>query len=162
MFKKSGFTLVELLIVISIIAMLSVVGLVSYTNFLKNSRDAKRQSDIKFIQSALEQYFADQKHYPATITFNSALTNKTGIELSPAGDTKTYLTTVPPGPTSVAEYLYKAYKCDNSDCSTKSACEATDAKKCARYCLYAKGERLSQTISFCPAQTDYTYSVTNP
>lgn len=145
MASKSGFTLVELLIVVSIIAILSVIGFVSYTNFLKNSRDAKRQSDLKFIQSALEQYFADQKHYPFTVTSGSAL----------SFGNRTYMSTVPSEP-SGSGYLYEAYKND-----AKTSCQS-DETECNRYCLYAKAENLNQTASFCPTQTGYTLSVTTP
>lgn len=63
-----GFTLIELLIVIVIVAILSTIGIVYYGNFLKNSRDAKRQSDLKFIQSALEAYHADNLSYPTDLS----------------------------------------------------------------------------------------------
>lgn len=96
MSKHSGFTLVELLIVITIIAILSVIGLVVYGNFLKNSRDSKRQSDLKFIQSALENYHADQLYYPASL----------GTTL--ISGTKIYMTRVPtdPKPSPYPNYLY--------------------------------------------------------
>lgn len=52
--KKSGFTLVELLVVISIIAILSVIGMAIFTGVQKNARDAKRRADIDAIGNALE------------------------------------------------------------------------------------------------------------
>jgi len=61
---RRGFTLIELLIVISIIALLSLIGLVAYSEFLKTARNNKRLSDLKLIQSALEDYHADQLYYP--------------------------------------------------------------------------------------------------
>lgn len=57
MFKK-GFTLLELLVVIGIITILIVFGATSYSTAQKKSRDAKRKSDLKAIQSALEQYYS--------------------------------------------------------------------------------------------------------
>lgn len=101
---RSGFTLIELLIVVSIIALLSIIGLVSYTTFLKNTRDAKRQSDLKQIQSALEQYRADQFFYPTAIVFGAPLTNTTGNPSSPAV-TRTYLNVVP-SDSALPQYCY--------------------------------------------------------
>lgn len=52
--QNKAFTLVELLVVISIIAILSIIGLAIYTNIQKNARDAKRQADIGTIANAME------------------------------------------------------------------------------------------------------------
>src|SRR3989338_10013359 len=55
---KFGFTLMELLVVISIIAILITVGLTSFSTAQKKARDTKRKSDIKEVQTSLEQYFS--------------------------------------------------------------------------------------------------------
>lgn len=53
-----GFTLLELLVVIGIIAILIALGAVSYSSAQKKARDTKRKSDMKDIQNALEQYYS--------------------------------------------------------------------------------------------------------
>lgn len=52
-----GFTLVELMVVISIIAILSVIGITIYSNVQKSARDAKRKADIDAIAIAMEARF---------------------------------------------------------------------------------------------------------
>lgn len=52
--NPSGFTLVELLVVISIIAILSVIGITIFTGVQKNARDSKRRGDVEAISKALE------------------------------------------------------------------------------------------------------------
>ena len=52
--NPSGFTLVELLVVISIIAVLSVIGIAVYTTIQPDARNAKRRADIDAIAKALE------------------------------------------------------------------------------------------------------------
>ncbi len=62
--KYLGFTLIELMIVIVIIAILATIGLVMYTNVQRSARDSKRIQDINAIQNALEQYRAFNGSYP--------------------------------------------------------------------------------------------------
>lgn len=89
--SRSGFTLIELLVTISIIAIITAIGFVAYSTVSKQGRDAKRQSDLKSIQSALEQYRADQGNYPANLpSVGSPI-------ISPDGS-KTYLSQLPEDP----------------------------------------------------------------
>jgi|WetSurMetagenome_2_1015567.scaffolds.fasta_scaffold528884_2 prepilin-type N-terminal cleavage/methylation domain-containing protein len=62
--NKNGFTLVELLISISIIAILSVVLTISFSNAQKSSRDQRRIADLKAVQNAAEQVFLLSGSYP--------------------------------------------------------------------------------------------------
>lgn len=52
--KNKGFTLVELLVVVSIIAILSVIGLAVYTNAQKNTRDGIRRVEINNLAKSIE------------------------------------------------------------------------------------------------------------
>lgn len=63
---RKGFTLIELLVVVSIIAILSAVGLATFTNAQRKARDARRQSDLKAIQNAAEQYYLQNSVYPTS------------------------------------------------------------------------------------------------
>lgn len=62
--KIRGFTLVELMVAISILALLSTVALVAYSGVRKSARDAKRREEIKMIVAALEVYRAQNGDYP--------------------------------------------------------------------------------------------------
>lgn len=52
--KKSGFTLVELLVVITIIGILSAIGMASFSNVQNKAKDAKRRADVDSVVKAFE------------------------------------------------------------------------------------------------------------
>lgn len=54
--NRMGFTLVELIITMSLIAILSSFGMNGYLNSQKRARDAERQSDLYQYKVALENY----------------------------------------------------------------------------------------------------------
>ena len=68
--KNGGFTLIELLVVIAIIGLLATLAVVSLNNARAKSRDAKRVSDIRQLQTALELYFSDNDIYPNNVATN--------------------------------------------------------------------------------------------
>ncbi len=61
-----GFTLIELLVVIAIIGLLSTLSVVALNSAREKARNARRVSDVKQVQTALELYFNDVGRYPDT------------------------------------------------------------------------------------------------
>lgn len=99
---KHGFTLVELLVVMSIIGVLTTIGLGSFATAQMRGRDAQRKSDLKQISHALEIYYSDHGTYPSTLTFGSEFT-----------DSKTvYFKEVPVDPSSGYSYVYRTVPSD--------------------------------------------------
>lgn len=64
--SSRGFTLVEMLVVISIIGILSSIVMVSINGARAHARDAKRVADIEQMKLLLENYWQDYKEYPDT------------------------------------------------------------------------------------------------
>lgn len=62
---KKGFTLIEILIVVAIIALLATIVLVGVGTFRSKGRDAKRISDLNSVRNVLELYFTKYGNYPA-------------------------------------------------------------------------------------------------
>lgn len=88
---KHGFTLIELLIVIAVIGGLSSIAIFSFNGSQRSARDAKRQSDLKQYQTAVET-FANRSNglFPA-VSGNqdlSAMCSTLGLSSCP-DDTRT-------------------------------------------------------------------------
>ncbi len=100
---KAGFTLIELLVVIGIIGVLASVVLASLNTARRKSRDARRVSDMKQVQLALELYFDSQNPtaYPAG-DYAAATTALEGANCGGAA----CINTMPTDPTGTNPYQY--------------------------------------------------------
>jgi len=63
--RAAGFSLLEILVVVSIVAILAGVLLVNFSDTSASGRDAKRQADLRMLQNAIEQYKNKHGRYPA-------------------------------------------------------------------------------------------------
>jgi prepilin-type N-terminal cleavage/methylation domain-containing protein len=65
MTKQNGFTLVEILVVVAIVAIIGTLSAVAVNSARSKQRDATRLSNIRQMQSALEDYFNENNTYPS-------------------------------------------------------------------------------------------------
>lgn len=73
--SKSGFTIVELLVVLVIIALLAAVMSVAYISIQAQSRDTKRSADAVTFVGALEAFYDKNGEYPAGCATSSNCTD---------------------------------------------------------------------------------------
>ncbi len=92
--RNKGFTLTEMLIVITLIAILAIGALVLYQNQIGKSYDAIRKRDLNNLKIAFEHYYSDHACYPST----SILSNCGGTDLAP------YLDKIPCDPQTGEPY----------------------------------------------------------
>ena len=99
-FTRKGFTLIELLVVIAIIGVLASIVLASLNTARAKSRDARRISDVKQLQLALELYFdgAGTGQYPAA-NGNCTVADHQGLNVLV---TNNYISSIPTDPNSAA------------------------------------------------------------
>lgn len=103
MSMRRGFTLIEVLVAVTIVAVLVSIGVVSYGSVNKRSRDAKRKGDVEQLRSALEMYRADNGYYPNTGSGSWA--DASGLSTALVS---TYLPAIPSDPKTTQTYRYKA------------------------------------------------------
>jgi general secretion pathway protein G len=61
---QSGFTLVEFIVAVSVLAILAGAVIPRVTNHLAGARDEQRLADIRAVQAAIEQFHRDKQRYP--------------------------------------------------------------------------------------------------
>lgn len=124
---KSGFTLVELLVVISIIGILSTLILANFNAARERGRDAQRKSDLRNIQTALRLFYNDIGRYPTSENGNiiGCFSNSPVYRActwgeqwkDPVNNSTVYMSTLPKDPlntsTNLVQYYYTWVDSDN-------------------------------------------------
>jgi prepilin-type N-terminal cleavage/methylation domain-containing protein len=62
--KKSGFTLIEMIVVVAIIGILSTLLLVSVSGIRKNAQDTRRKSNLENVRGAVIMYYSVKSSWP--------------------------------------------------------------------------------------------------
>jgi len=150
-----GFTLVELLVVMTIIGILAVVSLANFRTSQMKARDAQRKSDLRQIANALEAYMSDHGGYPPSSTNGKIKACRCGngnVECEWGGDSgerefcdannTVYMSKVPGDPTGSPNYCYwsdgKSFKLYAKLENSKDP-EAKGPYTCAGYASYNFG-----------------------
>lgn len=127
--RKKGFTLIELLVVIAVIGMLSSIVLVSMGGARKKARDARRQSDLRQISSAMELCYDD----PNCAGPDRYIATSAGVNTVTQIDTD-------------GTPLYLKVPCDPSGCSVGYRWTDNSAAPAYQYyCVFAQSESEANT-----------------
>ncbi|HCC84383.1 MAG TPA: hypothetical protein DEP87_01765 [Candidatus Pacebacteria bacterium] len=124
--RQAGFTIVELLVVATIIIILTTIGIVSYSQALMNSRNGKRKADLESVRQALILYKADNGYYPSA-TWATLLTTMG----------TTYISALPTDPKTGYTYTYSG-----------GSCTGASPVKCQAFTLGANLETTSGTTAY--------------
>jgi len=65
--RADGFTLIELMVVISLIVVLAGLAVVQYRNAVVLGKEAVLKTDLFRMKDAIDQYYADKGQYPASL-----------------------------------------------------------------------------------------------
>ncbi len=148
---ERGFTLIELMIVVAIIAILAGILIPNFVNARAQAQTSACESNLRAIATAMELYYADNQHYPDAGAVPDALNTATVTYLSntprdpadasatpakytftvPTGDGQSYLILCPG--THAATTLAKINKDDGTGKSSGTLCGAAGCTKSIEY-----------------------------
>jgi len=95
---ETGFTLIELMVVVALISVLAGMGVVMYGNSIKRTREAVLREDLFRMRDAIDQYYADKAKYPASLEALVAEGYLRGIPRDPVTNSSETWVTVPSEP----------------------------------------------------------------
>jgi len=67
--RSSGFTLIEILVVVAILGIIVAIAVVNYLNAIGRARQRRSMSDMRSIATAVEAYATDLNRYPPASGF---------------------------------------------------------------------------------------------
>ena len=65
--SAGGFTLIEVLIVVTLVVVLASIGMPTYQNSVRRSKEAVLREDLFRLRDAIDQYYADKNKYPQAL-----------------------------------------------------------------------------------------------
>jgi type II secretion system protein G len=148
---ESGFTLIELMIVVAIIAILAGILIPNFVNARAQAQTSACESNLRAIATAMELYYADNQRYPDPGNVPDALNTTTVTYLNntprdpadagvtpgkytftqPTGDGQSYLIACPG--THAASTLAKLNKDNGSGTGSAGLCGAQGCTKTIEY-----------------------------
>jgi len=97
----NGFTIVELLIVIVVIAILAAISVIAYNGIQSRARDNDRINDMNVIKKSLALFYIDNGYYPARPEFFDANFRRNTLKIPDSAVT-------PPGTSNTIGYCWSS------------------------------------------------------
>lgn len=104
--RARGFTLIELMVVMAIIASLLSLALPRYFNSVERSRESVLKQDLHIMRDAIDKYFADRGRYPQTLDELAEKRYLRRVPADPITDSVSTWITLPPPEGEVREGVY--------------------------------------------------------
>ena len=66
--RQAGFTLIELMITMVVLAIIAAIAIPSYTDYIRRGKIPEATSGLQAMKTKMEQYFQDNRNYPTNGT----------------------------------------------------------------------------------------------
>ena len=99
--KKSGFTLIELMVVLAVIATLLAIAVPRYFASLEKSREAVLHQDLALLRETLDKYYGDKGKYPDAIDDLVNSKYLRSVPVDPITDSNATWVSIPPEPPEI-------------------------------------------------------------
>ena len=114
--KNSGFTLVEILIVVVILGILAAIVIPQFTQASTEAREASLRSNLQSVRSQIELYKIQHNDFAPTsnLTFENQMCGRTDQNgtVNAAGEFGPYLQAIPVNPFTSGDTINAAYVVD--------------------------------------------------
>jgi general secretion pathway protein G len=99
-----GFTLIEMIVVMTLISLLLTLAIPRYLSAVDNGRFNVRKQNVATMRDAIDKFFGDQGKYPETLDELVARRYLREVPLDPVTETANWVVVAPPDPTLGAVY----------------------------------------------------------
>lgn len=100
--RRRGFTLIELMVVMAVIAVLLTIAVPRYFAHVERSKEAVLRENLNLMRDAIDKYYADKGAYPADLTELVTSRYLRAVPTDPVADSQTSWVIVPPPATTQA------------------------------------------------------------
>ena len=145
--NTSGFTVIELVIILFVIIVLAALVFKNYHSIQERSRNTTRQNDLKAMQRKIESFYSNNGYFPNLTDLNSTSwrtknmpTLDNGSLIDPLSNCDPSINACLGGDNKAIPKIYEYYatQSDGSSCDGKLGSKADQT--CAQYNLYASYE----------------------
>jgi len=106
--SRRGFTLIEMLVVMTLIALLLTLAVPRYFSSLDNGRQTVQRQNLATMRDAIDKFYGDQGRYPDTLDELVVKRYLRSVPIDPVTETSNWVVSAPVDPTQGAVYDVQA------------------------------------------------------
>ena len=107
MSRRTGFTLIELMVVLALVALLASIAAPRYFHSVDRAKEAVLRDSLRTMRGAIDQYYADHARYPDSLEALATRRYLRAVPLDPlTGRSDTWVVRTPPADADVQEGVY--------------------------------------------------------